>query len=388
MVILAWTGLELSRGQASDWHTDWHTDAGNDNTQRPKLTSGKNRRHGIKYFKWQHWIQYYCWCNQRYFKSCQCWWQQYMKMMSRKTSLGTPYQLWRPKALSNYIFSHMKINSFWHKYAHIHGVLLNDFVYYLTISETKIDMTFPNALFHVEGFYILRQANTSSIGGLLIYIRSSFPHQRPSDTEVNENGIESTCVELTIAKCKSVISCIYKHPQVPNGVFMVCITKIADPVLCYSTDCVLIGDMDCCPIKSNILLEFCDIYGMNTLIKDGTCNKCHVPSLLDVILGTNAKRYAGIINTECGLSDYHNIIWAETKRPEPFRKPRKIHYPHTSTLPRLILGMTLKPHRFILDTFFYEVDDIAWFSSKLLVTIINDHALLKNKYIKTRTLHE
>ena len=42
LVILAWTGLELSRGQASDWHTEWHTDAGNDNTRRPKLASGKN----------------------------------------------------------------------------------------------------------------------------------------------------------------------------------------------------------------------------------------------------------------------------------------------------------------------------------------------------------
>ena len=43
LVILAWTGLELSHGQASDWHTDWHTDAGNDNTRRPKLASGKKR---------------------------------------------------------------------------------------------------------------------------------------------------------------------------------------------------------------------------------------------------------------------------------------------------------------------------------------------------------
>ena len=44
LVILAWMGPELSRGQASDWHTDWHThtDAGNDNTRRPKLASGKN----------------------------------------------------------------------------------------------------------------------------------------------------------------------------------------------------------------------------------------------------------------------------------------------------------------------------------------------------------
>ena len=43
--ILTWTGDELSRGQASAYRThgrtDTQTDAGNDNTQRPKLASGK-----------------------------------------------------------------------------------------------------------------------------------------------------------------------------------------------------------------------------------------------------------------------------------------------------------------------------------------------------------
>ena len=41
LVILAWTGDELSRGQTW-WRTDWRTDAGNDNTRRPILASGKN----------------------------------------------------------------------------------------------------------------------------------------------------------------------------------------------------------------------------------------------------------------------------------------------------------------------------------------------------------
>ena len=44
-MILAETGHELSRGQARDWCTDGHThtqtDAGNDNTRRPILASGK-----------------------------------------------------------------------------------------------------------------------------------------------------------------------------------------------------------------------------------------------------------------------------------------------------------------------------------------------------------
>ena len=40
LVILAWTGNELSRRQTW-WRTDWRTDAGNDNTRRPKLALGK-----------------------------------------------------------------------------------------------------------------------------------------------------------------------------------------------------------------------------------------------------------------------------------------------------------------------------------------------------------
>ena len=43
LVILAWTGDKLSRRQASDYrtHRRTQTDAGNDNTRRPKLASGK-----------------------------------------------------------------------------------------------------------------------------------------------------------------------------------------------------------------------------------------------------------------------------------------------------------------------------------------------------------
>ena len=48
LLILSWTAVELSRRQGSDWHThthghtDRHTEAGDDNTRRPKLASGKN----------------------------------------------------------------------------------------------------------------------------------------------------------------------------------------------------------------------------------------------------------------------------------------------------------------------------------------------------------
>ena len=49
LVILAWTGLELSCGQASDWHTDGQTNAGNDNTRWPYRPRVKTVRYKAKF---------------------------------------------------------------------------------------------------------------------------------------------------------------------------------------------------------------------------------------------------------------------------------------------------------------------------------------------------
>ena len=48
LVIIAWTGPELLRDkQVIDTHTDTHRDAGDNNTWRPKLASGKNHTYGV-----------------------------------------------------------------------------------------------------------------------------------------------------------------------------------------------------------------------------------------------------------------------------------------------------------------------------------------------------
>ena len=58
LVLLAERGDELSRGQARDWRTDGHThrqtDAGNDNTRRPKLASGKKESKQL--INWCQWF--------------------------------------------------------------------------------------------------------------------------------------------------------------------------------------------------------------------------------------------------------------------------------------------------------------------------------------------
>ena len=62
LVILAWTGLELSHGQASYWHTDGQTDAGNDNTRWPYWPRVKTRIYKGTPYSWKdiHYIEMSC----------------------------------------------------------------------------------------------------------------------------------------------------------------------------------------------------------------------------------------------------------------------------------------------------------------------------------------
>ena len=83
LVILARTGPELSRGQASHWHTDshthtdtqTHTDAGDDKTQRSILASDKNGLRNYHNAKISNWV------NMGIFNELRCWFFKVSKVL-------------------------------------------------------------------------------------------------------------------------------------------------------------------------------------------------------------------------------------------------------------------------------------------------------------------
>ena len=78
--------------------------------------------------------------------------------------------------MSNFIFAHVNINSFRHKFPFMQESLSKKYFDYLAISESKLDDSFPTAQFAVENYTIYRQDKTSTSGGLLIYISDLTSH--------------------------------------------------------------------------------------------------------------------------------------------------------------------------------------------------------------------
>ena len=71
--------------------------------------------------------------------------------------------------------AHLNINSLRYKFDEIKEVLTDNFVDLLIISETKLDKSFNDNLFSVDGYKVQHRDRNQYRGGLLTFIRSDFP---------------------------------------------------------------------------------------------------------------------------------------------------------------------------------------------------------------------
>ena len=274
------------------------------------------------------------------------------------------------------------INSYRHKHISIKELLSNGSFDFIAIAESKLDSSFPKDQFRIENFECYRQDFTSNSGGLLVYLRDDIPHRRLESAEVNGNGFESICMEVTIGNTKSVITSIYKHPRVTHANFKIYFSKLIDTLLRQYDDLIFLADANCCPTKSSTIQDICDLYGLTNLIKDPTCHKSKKSTLLDVLLVNNPKRYIGTLNATFCLSDFHNIIGAATRRFAPVRKPYILHYRSYKrfTDADFLYDMSIAPYH--VAEIFNDINDTAWHTNSLVSSIIDVHAPIKTKILK------
>ena len=169
-------------------------------------------------------------------------------------------KLFRKTHKQNFIFVHVNINSYRHTFSHLQEILRGRFVDLLITSESKLDGSFPNSQFNVEGCTIDRQDKSASRGGLILYIRADIAHRRMPKFECNCFGMESICLEINNGVSKSLISSIYKHPQLSDPTFLSHISGMADKQFLYNDDLTFVGDMNCCPRKSDVIKRFFVIF--------------------------------------------------------------------------------------------------------------------------------
>ena len=75
----------------------------------------------------------------------------------------------KEKNTKNFFFGHLNVNSIRNKFVSLEELIKRTFDIFL-ISETKIDDSFPNAQFKIEGCKSFRKDRDAFGGGLLFYV--------------------------------------------------------------------------------------------------------------------------------------------------------------------------------------------------------------------------
>ena len=194
----------------------------------------------------------------------------------------------------------------------------------LSIAETKLDSSFPEAQFLIKGYnrpYRLDVSDTS--GGLLVYVRKGLSSRYLKNFSL-PNDIQFIPVELRLKSHKWLIIFIYRNPSQILSYFLEQMSYLLD---FYSNieRYMLIGDFNCDP-SDPCLDNFMRENNLYCHIKVNTCFKSREGSRIDLILSNQKHGLQKTGTLDTGLSDFHHLIYTQLKGKFSRLPAREVNY--------------------------------------------------------------
>ena len=157
----------------------------------------------------------------------------------------------------------------------------------LTIQETKIDKSFPDSQFAINGYDLYRRDRKKGGGGIIVCVRKSLPKYR---LRVRSENIESILMDIQVGQQHITLVCAYKPPSISNLMFANEMSTILDKAISNRPNVICLGDLNCDilhPLQNGkegrAWLDICDIYDLQNLISEPTRISCTKESCLDII---------------------------------------------------------------------------------------------------------
>ena len=229
------------------------------------------------------------------------------------------------KTINKLIFGNLNINSLPNKFDQL-KTLIQGKIDILVVTETKLDATFPDEEFMMEGYSKpYRMDRNRDGGGIIIYVREDIPskqlkkHCFPGD-------IEGIFVELNLRKIKWLIFGSYHPPKQPDSYYFNNVSNSLDLYRQNYNNFLLIGDFnseDTEPILSQLL----HAHEAKNIVKDKTCFKNpDNPSCIDLFITNSPKSFQNTTAISTGLSDFHKMTITVLKTSFTKAKPKEIFY--------------------------------------------------------------
>lgn len=279
----------------------------------------------------------------------------------------------RLKNMGRVIVANLNINSVRNKFDQL-KTIIKDNVDILILTETKIDDSFPEAQFKIDGYVTpYRLDRTSHGGGLLIYVREDIPSKK-LNKHTFPDDIEGMFIEINLRKSKWLLFGTYHSPSQSHNYFFESVSKAMDVYLGQYDRFLLAGDFNCQDTDPN-LKPFLDQYNATNIVKEKTCFKnVNNPSCIDLFITNQNRSFQNTTAIASGLSDFHKMVLTVFKTKFEKQKPKIIYYRSYKNFNEDQFKSDLRGHSHLCTS--NEIFE------KVFLEVLEVHAPLKQKVVR------
>ena len=219
---------------------------------------------------------------------------------------------YRVQNIGHVIVAFLNINSIRNKFDQL-KILIGENVDILVIQETKINKTFPEGKFLIDGFsQPFRLDRTGSGGGILIYVRDNILSVELKHLQI-QSDFEGISVELNFNNKKWLLLGTYNPSKQNLDRYLSQLNLILEQHTPIYENIIILGDFNI--EESNTKMKnFMIDFGLRNLIKDKTCYKNPLnPSCIDLILTNRPRSFQNSTVIDTGLSDFHRMVLSSFK---------------------------------------------------------------------------
>ena len=227
--------------------------------------------------------------------------------------------------INRLIIGNFNINSIPNKFDQLKAVIPG-YIDILVLVETKVDVSFPEAQFIIEGYSIpYRFDRNRNGGGVMIYVREDIPSKKLKKHTFPDD-IEGLFIEINLMKCKWLLLGSYHPPSQPDQYYFDNLGRALDIYNKFYDKSLLVGDFNAEETEP-CLNSFLSEYNLTNIVKDKTCFKSiENPSCIDLVLTNNSHSFQHTQAICSGSSDYHKMVVTVLKNTFRNSKPKEIFY--------------------------------------------------------------
>ena len=185
--------------------------------------------------------------------------------------------------------------------------LINDTFDIFLVSESRLDLSFPDNHFSIPGYRIVRKDRDRNSRGLLLYINEDIPFKVIKNSSL-PTTLEVLSIEITLGMFKFPLIGFYKPPSVCKKEFLLHLNKVHDFFSMKYENITLI-DFNMQSGNKN-LKDFCDLNQHEHLLLKLTCYKGKTSLTIDLIITNHKTSFMKSNTCETGLSDHHKMVYS------------------------------------------------------------------------------